>query len=43
MRTFVLGMIIGAAIALLLAPEPGESFRERLKERTKHYWDEAQP
>ncbi len=44
---FVFGMLIGAALALLLAPTPGEDTRDRLNERTRgvrervrRYWDD---
>jgi gas vesicle protein len=34
---FVLGLSIGAAIALLLSPEPGNVNREKLRKRTDEY------
>ena len=44
---FILGVLVGVAIALLMAPAPGDETRDRLNERTKgvrqrvrRYWDE---
>lgn len=38
---FIFGLIVGAALALLFAPGPGDETRERLSERARQYWDEA--
>lgn len=42
MRKFVAGLVIGVALALMYAPERGDETRERLRDKVKRYWDEAQ-
>jgi hypothetical protein len=40
--TFGVGMLVGAGIALLLAPKPGRQLREDLRERLRHHSDEEE-
>ena len=38
---FIGGAIVGAAVALLLAPKTGKEFREELKDLADKKWKEA--